>query len=68
MNITITDQNTDAAATVPAHDVADTITPWFDGAPTEVTTAIADLESALLRGDHAAHGLAEYLGLTIEQA
>lgn len=48
--ITITDTITSATATVETYEVAETIAAWYPEAPAETIAAIADLETALLRG------------------
>lgn len=68
---TITDANGGHSATVAYDQVADTLRPWFEGAPDEVTQAIADLETALTPGSSTAHeqdALATYLDVTVQPA
>lgn len=68
MKVTITDTaGTSGATTVEAHDIAETIRPWYPEAPAEVVAAVDDLERAVLRGEDAG-ALTEYLGVTVEQA
>lgn len=64
--ITITDQSTDETATCEPFDVAATIGPWYPGAPADVTAAIVDLETAVLRGE-SADGLEAFLAITINR-
>lgn len=64
--VTLTDQIADATATVPVEDIAETITPWYAGAPTEVTDAITGLQDAANAGDWTtANQHAEFLALTV---
>lgn len=49
-----------------ASDIADTITPWYPEAPAEVTDAIRDLQTAVMRGEYTG-GLEESLALRIER-
>ena len=44
--VTITDTITNAEVTCDANDIADSIRPWFEDAPAEITEAIEALENA----------------------
>lgn len=71
MNITVADNNTDATATIDADDFAATVSPWFTGAPAEVTDAITEIADILTRtGQQTAEvdGLATFLDITIDPA
>ena len=46
------------------HDIIDTITPWYPGAPEEITQAIADLQEAVLTGQPT-DALTAYLDISI---
>lgn len=50
---TITDNVTNQTVTVAAHNIADAITPWFTGAPSDiaddVAQAVTDLQAAAMR-------------------
>ena len=65
MQITITDEaGTSGTVTVDKDDVAEAIRPWYPEAPTEVTEAIDELQTALNRGEYTG-GLEAYLAITI---
>ncbi|MGL5911446.1 MAG: hypothetical protein ACRCZP_15715 [Phycicoccus sp.] len=63
----ITDTATGDEATVAAHDVVDTIGPWFPEAPAEITSAIDDLADALARHEDPT-ALADFLALIVVRA
>ena len=48
--VTITDTITNAEVTCDANDIADSIRPWFEDAPAEITEAIEALENAVRAG------------------
>lgn len=65
--VAITDTTGNSGSvTVESYDVADAIRGWYLEAPAEVEQAIADLQAAINRDDHAQHELAEFLALTVE--
>ena len=47
---TITDTTTGAETTCDAYTIADSIRPWFEDAPAEITEAIEALENAVRAG------------------
>ena len=67
MQVTITDKMTHETATIPSHDIVETITPWFPAPTPEITEAIAKLQDAVEAGSHDSHGLAEFLALKLEE-
>jgi hypothetical protein len=50
-----------------AHQIADTIRPWYPDAPAEVLAAVDDLEAAILADHPRAYDLAVFLALTVEK-
>ena len=50
--VTITDTITNAEVTCDANDIADSIRPWFDGAPAEIIDAAEALEDAVIAGEY----------------
>ena len=48
--VTITDTITNAEVTCDTNDIADSIRPWFEDAPAEITEAIEALENAVRAG------------------
>lgn len=64
--LTITDQLSDQTTTCETFDIAATIGPWYPSAPVAVTTAVADLETAALRGEPTDQ-LEAFLAVTIDR-
>lgn len=71
MRITVTDHSTDHIETMDAADLAETIRPWFPGAPVDIDDAINRLQAAVLASDegerYKARALAEYLHIEIDE-
>jgi hypothetical protein len=63
--ITVTDTITGRSVTVERYEVADAITPWYPDAPADVTTAIADLQDGITRGEYLGD-LVEFLSIEVE--
>ncbi len=54
------------AERVESESFADTVTPWFEGAPGDVVGAIDELQGCLMRDEYH-DDLAQYLGLSVER-
>lgn len=54
--------------TVEADEIAERLQPWFPEASPDVRSAVNQLEAAVRADRHEQHGLAQYLGLSVEQA
>jgi hypothetical protein len=66
--IEITDRvGTSGTVIVAAHDIAETIRPWYSEAPADVLDAIEELQAKILRGEDAT-AEAEFLGVLVHGA
>jgi hypothetical protein len=61
---TVTDLIEGTSATVPAYNIAETLSGWYVDAPADVSQAIRDVESRVRRGEDCAD-LAAFLQVTI---
>lgn len=65
--ITITDEIGDnGTVTVDSSDVIETLREWFTDAPTEIDSAIAEIQDQLNRGDYTGENEA-YLGIRMSR-